>query len=101
MLATWPERSDTVLWILAIALILLSVVGLVPSYTLGAVVHLLVGVAAILVFLRIFQRHHMLHVWHIFEPSLPEAQEAFEHIHRFMQLVEKDASGENASASTG
>lgn len=32
--------------------------------------------------------HHMLHVWHIFEPSLPEAKEAFEHILRFMQLVE-------------
>ena len=44
--------------------------------------------------------HHMLHVWHIFEPSLPEAQEAFDHIHRFMQLVENStASGQPASAS--
>jgi len=42
--------------------------------------------------------HHMLHVWHIFEPSMPEAQEAFEHIHRFMQLVENGAS---APASVG
>ncbi len=40
--------------------------------------------------------HHMLHVWHIFEPSLPEAQEAFEHIHRFMQLVEQNARGVSA-----
>ena len=37
--------------------------------------------------------HHMLHVWHIFEPSLPEAKEAFEHILRFMQLVENGRSG--------
>jgi len=34
--------------------------------------------------------HHMLHVWHIFEQTLPEAQEAFNHIGRFMELVEPD-----------
>lgn len=45
--------------------------------------------------------HHMLHVWHIFEPSLPEAQEAFEHIHRFMQLVENGAASGSAPASVG
>ena len=44
---------------------------------------------------------HMLHVWHIFEPSLPEAQEAFEHIHRFMQLVENGSQTLPAPASTG
>lgn len=32
--------------------------------------------------------HHMLHVWHAFEQQLPEAQEAFEHIGRFLELVE-------------
>jgi acetyl esterase/lipase len=31
--------------------------------------------------------HHMLHVWHVFDPRLPEAQEAFEHIARFMTLI--------------
>jgi len=45
--------------------------------------------------------HHMLHVWHIFEPSLPEAQEAFDHIHRFMQLVENGSKTARAPASTG
>jgi acetyl esterase/lipase len=47
--------------------------------------------------------HHMLHVWHIFEPSMPEAQEAFEHIHRFMQLVENGGQGSTAAgtASSG
>ena len=30
--------------------------------------------------------HHMLHVWHVFEQRLPEAQEAFRHIQRFLEL---------------
>lgn len=29
--------------------------------------------------------NHMVHVWHIFEPSLPEAKQAFEHIAKFVQ----------------
>ena len=28
---------------------------------------------------------HMIHVWHIFEPSLPEAKQAFEHIDDFLK----------------
>lgn len=28
---------------------------------------------------------HMVHVWHFFEPTLPEAKEAFEHIARFVE----------------
>lgn len=28
---------------------------------------------------------HMVHVWHAFEPSLPEAQQAFEHIDSFLK----------------
>ena len=28
---------------------------------------------------------HMVHVWHIFEPTLPEAQQAFEHIDDFLK----------------
>ena len=30
--------------------------------------------------------HHMLHVWHMFEQQLPEAQEAFNHIERFLEM---------------
>lgn len=30
--------------------------------------------------------HHMLHVWHVFEQRLPEAQHAFEHIETFLTL---------------
>lgn len=41
---------------------------------------------------------HMLHVWHAFEHRLPEAREAFEHIHRFLELnlpsrLERSAGG--------
>lgn len=41
---------------------------------------------------------HMLHVWHIFEPSMPEAREAFEHIRRFIELVE---NGHRVAAAGG
>ena len=30
--------------------------------------------------------HHVVHVWHIFEGHLPEANEAFDHITRFLEL---------------
>jgi acetyl esterase/lipase len=43
--------------------------------------------------------HHMLHVWHIFEPSLPEAKEAFEHILNFMRLVENDRQAGGAGGA--
>jgi acetyl esterase/lipase len=42
--------------------------------------------------------HHMLHVWHIFEQSLPEAQEAFEHIDRFIELVAPRGQSRASSA---
>ncbi|XOV82640.1 MAG: alpha/beta hydrolase [bacterium] len=29
--------------------------------------------------------NHMIHVWHVFEPELPEAKQAFEHIAKFVQ----------------
>ena len=41
--------------------------------------------------------HHMLHVWHIFDQQLPEAQEAFAHIDRFMRLVAPGLAGDGAS----
>ena len=42
--------------------------------------------------------HHMLHVWHIFEQRLPEAQEAFAHIERFIELVEPRGQIRTSSA---
>jgi acetyl esterase/lipase len=32
---------------------------------------------------------HMVHVWHIFSPELPEAEDAFENIGEFLQSVEQ------------
>ena len=31
--------------------------------------------------------NHMVHVWHVFEPDLPEAKQAFEHIARFVESL--------------
>lgn len=43
---------------------------------------------------------HVVHVWHIFEPQLPEAQQAFEHITRYVEerlnVASKDAEQEAA-----
>lgn len=34
----------------------------------------------------------MVHVWHLFTPLLPEAEEAFEHIREFLSRVEADST---------
>ena len=41
---------------------------------------------------------HMLHVWHIFEREMPEAQQAFAEIGRFLELHRKAPAGEEAAA---
>ena len=43
------------LWTIAIIFILLWVLGLVTSYTLGGYLHLLVGLAVVLLLFRIIQ----------------------------------------------
>jgi hypothetical protein len=43
------------LWTLAIIFILLWALGLVTSYTLGGFIHVLVGVAVVLLLIRIIQ----------------------------------------------
>jgi acetyl esterase/lipase len=40
---------------------------------------------------------HMVHVWHIFSPELPEAEDAFENIAEFLQTVEQ--GGEHKEAA--
>ncbi|WP_152205718.1 alpha/beta hydrolase [Marinobacter changyiensis] len=37
----------------------------------------------------------MVHVWHLFTPLLPEAEEAFEHIGEFLARVEAEAEAES------
>ena len=36
--------------------------------------------------------HGMVHVWQIFVPLLPEAEEAFEDIRKFLEQIESDKS---------
>ena len=43
------------LWIIASILLLLWIVGLITSYTLGGFIHILVVVAVVLVLVRIIQ----------------------------------------------
>ena len=38
----------------------------------------------------------MVHVWHIFTPQLPEAEEAFENIAEFLHSVEGELVAEKA-----
>ncbi|MEM6709917.1 MAG: alpha/beta hydrolase [Pseudomonadota bacterium] len=46
---------------------------------------------------------HMVHVWHIFEPRLPEAHQALDHISRFLQpyLLSVPAAPEPAAMAAG
>ena len=39
----------------------------------------------------------MVHVWQIFSPQLPEAEEAFQNIAEFLRSVEGDAMAEEAA----
>lgn len=41
---------------------------------------------------------HMVHVWQVFTPELPEAEEAYERIAQFLQRVENDTATESAAA---
>jgi hypothetical protein len=43
------------LWTIAIVLLVLWVLGLVSSYTMGGLIHLLLGIAVVVVLLRIIR----------------------------------------------
>jgi len=49
------ERRDTMLWIIALVLIILWLLGLVSSYTLGGFIHILLVIAIIVVLINIIQ----------------------------------------------
>jgi hypothetical protein len=49
------ERRTSMLWTIAVLLILLWAIGLVSSYTLGGFIHLLLLLAIIAVLVRIIQ----------------------------------------------
>ncbi len=49
------KRGETMLWTIAIILVVLWALGLVTSYTLGGFVHLLIVLAVVLFLVRIIQ----------------------------------------------
>jgi Family of unknown function (DUF5670) len=51
-----PERKDfSMLWTIAVILIVLWLLGLVSSYTMGGFIHILLVVAIIVVLVRVIQ----------------------------------------------
>ena len=51
----YEEESMDLLWMLAVILLVLWLLGLVTSYTLGGFIHLLLVVALIVVLIRVIQ----------------------------------------------
>jgi hypothetical protein len=51
-----PFKEDTVLWTIFVILLILWLLGLVTSYTLGGFIHLLLIIAIVVVLIRIIQR---------------------------------------------
>ncbi len=48
------------LWTIAVILIVLWLLGLITSYTMGGFIHILVVVAVVVVLVRLIQGHRML-----------------------------------------
>jgi hypothetical protein len=55
-----PERIGTMLYTLALILLVLWVLGLVSSYTLGGFIHILLVVAIVVVVIRLIQGRRVL-----------------------------------------
>jgi Family of unknown function (DUF5670) len=49
------SEEDLMLWTIVVVLILLWAVGLVSSYTMGGLIHLLLVIAIIIVLVNVFQ----------------------------------------------
>jgi hypothetical protein len=54
------ERRDLMLWTIALILIILWLLGLVTSYTIGGFIHILLVVAIIIVLVRVIQGRRIL-----------------------------------------
>jgi hypothetical protein len=54
-LANLPERIISMLWTIVALLLILWLLGMVSSYTLGGLIHILLVVAVIAVLVRIIQ----------------------------------------------
>jgi hypothetical protein len=54
------EKERVMLYAIAVVLILLWVLGLVTSYTMGGFIHLLLVIAVIVILVRIIRREKIL-----------------------------------------
>lgn len=54
------ERDVTMLWTIAVILLLLWALGMITSYTLGGIIHILLVVALIVVLVRVIQGRRVL-----------------------------------------
>ena len=54
------RKEDPMLWTIAVILIILWLLGLVSSYTMGGFVHILLVVAIIIVLVRVIQGRRIL-----------------------------------------
>jgi hypothetical protein len=50
-----PDKEDPMLWTIAVILIVLWLLGLVSSYTMGGFIHVLLVIAIVIVLIRIIQ----------------------------------------------
>lgn len=55
-----PPKETTMLWTIAVILIILWAVGLVTAYTMGGFIHLLLVVAVIVILVRVIQGRRIL-----------------------------------------
>ena len=54
------RKEDDMLWTIAVILIILWVLGLVSSYTMGGLIHILLVIAIVVVLLNIIQGRRAL-----------------------------------------
>jgi len=55
-----PRKGDRMLWTIALILVVLWVLGLVSSYTMGGLIHLLLVIAIVVVLIRVIQGRKIL-----------------------------------------
>jgi len=53
-------KGDRMLWTIALILIVLWVLGLVSSYTLGGLIHVLLVIAIVVIVIRVIQGRKIL-----------------------------------------
>jgi low affinity Fe/Cu permease len=60
MLLTLPVEGEIMLWTICMVLIVLWLLGMVTSYTMGGLIHILLVIAIIVLLLRVIQGRKIL-----------------------------------------